>query len=189
MEKVEERLARGMSEQDPAALEALMDLYASNVYGLVQRILQEAAPREDIEECVSDVFAAAWNKSAEYEPRRGPYKTWLLILAKYKALDYRRRLSSENRMGETLTVTDFTAETDTEQIVLDRETQKEILVLIDSLDDKDRIIFYRRYYFYESVEQIAAAVGLTAKAVENRLYRARKRLKEQMETARREGIS
>ncbi|MFE4568542.1 sigma-70 family RNA polymerase sigma factor [Paenibacillus chitinolyticus] len=189
MEKSEEWLVRGMSEQNPAALESLMDLYASNIYGLVHRILQGAVSREDIEECVSDVFAAAWNRTAEYEPRRGSYKTWLLILAKYKALDYRRRLRPETRSGKMLVETELMAETDTEQIVLDRETQEEFLALIDRLEDKDRIIFYRRFYYYESVEEIAAAVGLTAKAVENRLYRARKKLKEQMETVRTEGIS
>ncbi|MGE6228015.1 hypothetical protein [Paenibacillus chitinolyticus] len=61
MEKSEEWLVRGMSKQNPAALEAIMDLYASNIYGLVHRILQGAVSREDIEECVSDVFAA-WNR-------------------------------------------------------------------------------------------------------------------------------
>ena len=46
------------------------------------------------------------------------------------------------------------------------------------LNTRDRILFYRKYYYMQSTAQIAAEVGMTERAVEGRLYRIKKRLRE-----------
>ncbi|WP_425341289.1 sigma factor [Brevibacillus borstelensis] len=53
------------------ALEYAMSVYGKNVYALVHRIIGGIGSREDIEECVSDVFIAAWKKIAEFDEGRG----------------------------------------------------------------------------------------------------------------------
>ena len=44
----------------------------------------------------------------------------------------------------------------------------------------DRALFYRKYYYLRSTQQMAAELGTTARAVEGRLYRIRKKLQKQM---------
>ena len=46
--------------------------------------------------------------------------------------------------------------------------------------DRDRALFYRKYYYYQSTAQMAAGLGLTERAVEGRLYRIRKRLQKEL---------
>ena len=49
--------------------------------------------------------------------------------------------------------------------------------LLDELSVKDKILLYRKYYYMQSTEQIAAELGLTQRAVEGRLYRIKKKLR------------
>ncbi|EMT51857.1 MULTISPECIES: sigma-70 family RNA polymerase sigma factor [Brevibacillus] len=174
----EENLASELKNRNPIALEYAMNVYGKNVYTLVYRIIGGIGSREDIEECVSDAFITAWKKIAEFDESRGTWKTWLLILAKYKALDYRRKLQ-ERGNGAPLAA-EPTSRTDLETVVLSRERSAQIVALIRSFPEPDRRIFIKRYFYYETLENIAAETGLTKKAVENRLFRSRQALRQQM---------
>lgn len=178
MEVSEEGLALRLKERDPAALEILMDAYGSNVYHLVRRILGMYGSKEDIEECVSDVFITVWNKIAEHDPNRGSLKTWVHILAKYNALDCRRRLAGRPRF-EAINL-ELKNNENTENSVMLKIEINEILQIVDSFDLLDRSIFYKKYFYYESLETVAQVLGLTRKAVENRLRRVRIALKQRL---------
>ncbi|GED52455.1 hypothetical protein BBO01nite_16960 [Brevibacillus borstelensis] len=73
-----------------------------------------------------------------------------------------------------------TSRTDLETVVLSRERSAQIVALIRSFPEPDRRIFIKRYFYYETLENIAAETGLTKKAVENRLFRSRQALRQQM---------
>ena len=167
-----------LRSQSPLALEQLMDRYGNSVYGLISRILSGFAREEDIEECVSDVFLEAWSRIERFDAEKGSLRTWVLLLSKYKALDVRRKLLRLTRMeelGGNASVGESLEET-----IISKEVSSEILRLINTLPETDRTIFYRRFFYYESVEQISIHLGLTSKAVENRLYRTRKIFKDKL---------
>ncbi|MDF2671585.1 MAG: hypothetical protein K0R67_3891 [Paenibacillus sp.] len=194
MEISDDWLVERLAERDPAGLEQLMSQYGRDVLKLVTRIVQGICSNEDIEECVSDTFVACWHKIGEYDAHKGSLRTWLLILAKYKALDYRRKRTNipeqEQHVKQQLQVLHrSTSEKETEQIVLKKEEQEELLQMIESLEPLDRAVFYKRYFYYESLEAIADQLGLTYKAVESRLGRTRKQLRQRMITHREEGMS
>jgi RNA polymerase sigma-70 factor (ECF subfamily) len=67
-----------------------------------------------------------------------------------------------------------------EETVIYKEVSMEMTALVNALPEPDRTIFYRRYFYYESVEQISIGLGTTSKAVENRLYRLRKTFKNKL---------
>ncbi|USG66404.1 sigma-70 family RNA polymerase sigma factor [Brevibacillus ruminantium] len=174
----DENLTAELKKRNPAALEYAMNLYGKHVYALAHRIMGGMGKREDIEECVSDVFITAWKKIGEFDESKGSWRTWLLILAKYKALDYRRALQ---RRAKAPSPDDPPAQMPVEDVVISRERSAEIVRLVDSLSEPDRTIFIRRYFSYESMETIATAMGLTKRAVENRLFRTRQILKQQLQ--------
>jgi len=157
------------------ALEQVMDIYMDPVYSLASTILRGYGQTVDIEECVQDVFIDAWNKISEYDPGRGKLKTWLLILCKYKALSYKRRLSRQNRVFK---IEDLKRESQQiEASFIAKEERQKIIEAIKSLPDLDRQIFLRVYILDESIEEVSKSLGLSRQAVDNRLWRGRKALR------------
>ena len=172
-----------LQQKDPSALDYIINTYGKAVYSLVYNILKDLASSEDIEECVSDVFVAAWERSCEYDPTRGALKTWLLLLTKYKALDYRRKIYGERKIvreGRNEAI----SPRQVEEMVLIREEIKRVTDCLETMTELDQKIFYHRYFFYESADSIARRFNLTIRAVENRLWRIRKRIKESCEVER-----
>lgn len=168
-------------DKDKLALAEAMDEYGTDVLRLVKRILAGCGRAEDAEECVSDVFLAAWNNIGQYDPEQASFRTWILILAKYKALDLRRKL--QPGLGRTMSEEAFPVQSssNTEQEILRREAAEELLHHIGQLQEPDRSLFLRRYYLYQSLDELAEAFDFTKKAVENRLYRCRIILKQALQ--------
>jgi RNA polymerase sigma-70 factor, ECF subfamily len=176
----ENNLIEKLRIQSPSALEYVMDNYSGIIYGLSSRILSDLGSKEDIEECVSDIFVEIWNKGHQYNSSKGTIKTWFLIIAKYKALDYRKKLINHK---DTLELDDKQIHKITEgidQSLISKEQVKEIKTAIDSLGPPDSEIFYRRYFLYQSIEFISSCLGLTRGSVDTRLWRGRNALREKL---------
>lgn len=171
----EPELIQGLINRDPAALSALVDSYAASVYALVSRILAGAGSAQDAEECTSDVFHAAWQRVGQYDPARAPLKTWLLILAKYQALERRRQLLRQAGLPDAPEPAPLE---EPQQALAEAEERQEIQKALDQLPPMDRELVYRRYFMDERVDDLARALGLTRQAADNRLWRARKALRQ-----------
>ena len=105
-----------------------------------------------------------WLKIDEFNSTKGTFKTWVLILAKYKALTYKRKLK-KNQVEQ---IDDYQLEEPvaTESQVIDRETQQKLLATIESFNDIDRELFIRRYYFNEKIEDMMHIFRLSWLAVD-----------------------
>jgi RNA polymerase sigma-70 factor (ECF subfamily) len=84
-------LIRRMALRDAAALDALYERYHRLVFTLVLRIMRI---REDAEDVVVDVFWQVWQQAGRYDASRGKPVTWLLTIARTRAID---ALRSSNR--------------------------------------------------------------------------------------------
>jgi RNA polymerase sigma-70 factor (ECF subfamily) len=169
-----------MLRGDTRALEQIIDLYGDSVYRLVARILGELGSTCDVEECCSDTFVSAWEQRAQYDPSRGSLRTWVLILARYNALDQRRKFQRRGTMGSIHAHDQDTLSTDEhtpEELLLRNETHEEVATALARLPVEDQKILYLRYFLDEPVEQIAAAMGISRGAADTRLWRARQLLK------------
>ena len=89
--------AERLRSRDPQALAFVMDAYGDSVYRLLALIVGPAA-KEDLEECASDVFLKVWERIGQYDESRGSLRAWIHQLAKYRALDYRRKTSGLPRL-------------------------------------------------------------------------------------------
>jgi RNA polymerase sigma-70 factor (ECF subfamily) len=87
-------LLRRMAAGDEQALGALYDRWEAVVHGIVARMLRES---NDVEEVVEETFWQAWRQAARYEPSRAAVQTWLLTIARSRALD---RVRSVRRRRE-----------------------------------------------------------------------------------------
>ena len=165
-----------LQNRNTDALEYIMNCFGRSVYGLVYNILDKFGSKEDIEECVSEIFTQVWDKSDMYSAEKGSFKTWILIQARYKALDYKRNLIKKGMNVSTEEI-ELPSKIFVENSILRKEEKKQLIAAIDALGDTDREIFYKRYFYYEGIEEIAKGLSLTREAVDNRLSRGRKRIK------------
>ncbi len=87
----EAQLAQWISaivEQDERALAALYDATFTRVFGLVKRIVRRAALAEEV---VEDAYFQVWRQALRFDPARGSALSWLLAIARSRAIDALRR--------------------------------------------------------------------------------------------------
>jgi len=131
---------------------------------------------QDAEDCISETLLRFWKnfKSVKSEEK---LKSYLCTATRNTAIDIlrsrqkRMENSLEDELQETLFVPDST------ENKLESEMIREIIF---SLGEPDATILLRRYWYCETVEEIASAVHLSKSAVQNRLFRGRTKLKEKL---------
>jgi len=181
----ERELVRGIRRQDSHCLELLIARYAAELYALVSHILGGLGTPEDTEEVVSGVFVAVWREIEQFDAQRGTLAKWMRMRAKYMALDRRRKRGRdvEARVERDVgALPDYAAEMAQDWV----ECKEGLRRALAELSQLDRTIVYRRYFAEQSNREIAEAVGLTQRAVENRLWRARRALREKMRASEHE---
>ncbi|MFO0890356.1 MAG: sigma-70 family RNA polymerase sigma factor [Isosphaeraceae bacterium] len=88
MKPSDQELLSRIATRDAEAFATLYDRYAASVHGLIRRFVPSADSSDDL---LQEVFWQAWERASRYDPARGEVKTWLFLLARSRALDYRRR--------------------------------------------------------------------------------------------------
>lgn len=172
----QDELVRGIKDKDAGAYEYMISKYAKTLFCLGYNILSSSHSKEDIEECIADVFLDAWIKIAEFDANKSNFRTWLLILTKYKALSYKRK----NHVSNVFNIDDIEIKDDLnlEKQILLRHDQEQVIKIINSFQKVDREIFVRRFFLGEKISDLARAFNLSRTAIDNRLMRGRKTIKE-----------
>ena len=174
---------RKMYEKDPhTAQTALFDEYLNYVYAIVYNKLRSSGSREDIEECVGDVFSAVFISYDRNGSFNGDLKGFIGTIASRKAIQmYRTLIRHENVVyidGETTEIADSERiEENTERSVM-RST---LLDLIKSLGEPDSTIMIQKYYYNMNSKEIADKNSMEAATVRMRCSRALKKLKALLE--------
>ncbi|CDI49927.1 sigma-70 family RNA polymerase sigma factor [Clostridium tetani] len=175
----EDNFIKKLKNKNPKALEFALGNYGNLSYKVVYSVLGSGFERHSIEECVNDVFMVIWNNIDSFKEDKGSFKSWLIAISKYKAIDYRRKLARENNL-EYLDEIITNEEYNTENIIIIEENRQEILKAINELKDVDKIIFTKRYLLEEDIEIIAKELGVNRTVIDNRLSRGRRTLKKKL---------
>ena len=158
-------------------IEALLERHGPMMAYVVRGILSD--PHEQ-EECLAQVRARVWERWESYDRERSSPATWLTALCRNAAYD---RLRAQARQRERTGALDETLADPApgpEEVLLQKERRETLSRLLSAMSAGDRALFYRKYYYLQSTQQMAAELGTTARAVEGRLYRIRKKLQKQM---------
>ena len=135
--------------------------------------------REDAEETVSDTYLAVWNAVPPREP--DPLDPFVYRVGRNLALKRLTRNTAQKRSSRyDLALSELEAcigSTTLEQSAEARELGRAIDRFLDTIPKETRSIFLRRYWFGDSVKEIAAAFGLRQNTVTVRLTRTRERLR------------
>ena len=158
------------------ALEYIIDAYMPLVKTIATKILHNQN-RLDVDECINDVFLTVWQNVQQFKGEPEDFKKWIGMITKYKAIDRYRQAEKRNareHQDESLLEKSSTPGTDIS--VLRREEKNELLAAISQLEELDRDIFIMKYYLDLTNIEIADQLTLSKAAVDNRLYRGKKKL-------------
>lgn len=175
----ENNFIKQIKKKNPKALEFIVDNYSNLIFKVAHSVLNSSFHAQYIEECVNDVFWAVWNNIDSFDEEKGTFKYWITAIAKYKAIDYKRKLFKQSTT-ENIDDYTFPDEISTEKMIISKENKEELFKAIDDMKSEDKEIFIRRYFLYEGIENIAKTFGVDRNLVDKRLSRGRKFLKEKL---------
>lgn len=175
----DEKIINAIKNGDEAAIAQVIDKYSRLLWSVASAVLKNVGQEQDVEECVADVFISLWQQPEKYDAGRGGLRTWLCIKTRSRALDRYREISRRSALPleEAVAAQVLGAE----ELVGTEETKRELASAIDTLALREREILIRRYYYEQKPREIALALGIPVKAVDNSLYRAKRKLREELE--------
>lgn len=171
----DEKTIQRIRERSESAIADAMDRYARLLWTVAEAVLQSVGSVEDVEECVADAFIHLWEHPEGFDPSRGTLKTYLAVITRSKACDRRRELLKNAALS--LDETYFMNSLGVTDDIFERETRRVLLSAVNALGEPDREILIRRYYYRQKPKEIALALDMNIKQVDNRLYQTKKKLR------------
>lgn len=167
----DEMLLRHIAAGDKAAMHIFFARHRERVFRFIQRIVRNPAIADDL---VSQVFLDVWRSANRFEGR-ARVSTWLLSIARFKAISSRRERAHEDiDQDDSPEIADAG---DTPDVALDRkETQGILRACIDRLSPAHREIIDLIYYRENSAAEVSEIIGIPQATVKSRIFYARKRL-------------
>ena len=186
---VDAELVRRMRSKDERALGTFYDRWFPVVHGVVSRMLESP---DDVEDVVEEAFWQAWRQADRFEAERGSVQTWLLTIARSRALD---RLRSRRRLREDPLVESVAGEADTSaptpaapsDPLADAEHAERSQIVRAALADlptEQREALELGYFGGLSQSEIAEQTGLPLGTIKTRMRLALQKLRERLSPLR-----
>jgi RNA polymerase sigma-70 factor, ECF subfamily len=169
-----QRIAGG----DRLAMQALFGRHRVRVFRFILRFVRDEAGAEDI---LAEVFLDVWRQAGKFEGRSS-VSTWLLSIARFKALSYVRQRRDAPYDEEA--AAEIADEADDPEIeIAKRDKSAALRQCLQKLTAEHREIIDLVYYHEKSIEEVAQITGVPAATVKTRLFYARQKLSEILKRA------
>jgi RNA polymerase sigma-70 factor (ECF subfamily) len=163
------RIASG----DRLAMQVLFARHHVKVYRFVLRLLRNESAAEDL---ISETFLDVWRQAGKFEGRSA-VSTWLLSIARFKALSALRRRGDVELDDETAGAIEDQSD-DPEMVLAKKDKGAVLRQCLTGLSAEHREIIDLVYYHEKSVAEVASIVGIPEATVKTRMFYARKKLSE-----------
>jgi RNA polymerase sigma-70 factor (ECF subfamily) len=176
--ELDEALIREIANGNQLAMRTLFVRHQVRVYRFILRILRDRSLAEDV---VSEVFLDVWRRADRFEGRSA-VSTWLLSIARHKALTALRPQAVEQLDGEmALGIVDPALNPEAEMHEKDRGAA--FRQCLSALSPEHGEIIDLVYYQEKSIKEVADILGIPLNTVKTRMFYARKRLAMLLEAA------
>ena len=170
-----------LQNRDPEAMNQIMNQYARLLWTIAAAVLKNVGNEQDVEECVADAFIWLWENACRVDLRRGSLKAVLTVVTRSRAIDRYRELCRKAALP--LEEAAVSAGMGLSESMIQREEAAALYQAVESLSDPVREIVIRRFYQNQKPREIALAMDLTVKQVNNALYRGKQLLRKQLREA------
>lgn len=169
-------LLRRVADRRPEALAELYDRFAPLLFAVCRRILGVGA---DAEEILQEAFLQAWNQAERYDSSRASVSTWLVLIARSRALDRLRQRQARGRAVDAAAAEpvapDASARLD--EHVLIRERRERVRAALGGLPVEQKEVLELAFYEGLSQTQIAERTKTPLGTVKTRALLAMKKLR------------
>jgi len=168
-------------ERNEEAISETENKYGRLLYKISFNILSN---NEDGKECVNDTYIKAWNSIPPERPRS--FTAYLGRIARNLSIDYWNKNRAQKRYsgGDILLseLEDCIPSVNTIWREIESKTLSRIISdWLNTLPKEDRILFVRRYWYGDSIKELAMGIGTTPGKLASRMYRLRSGLKDILE--------
>ena len=168
----ERRIADGLQRRDEQALVELHAACGRTVMGFLVRVLGERATAEDV---FQQVFFEAWQRGPDYDPARASTLTWIMAIARSRAVDQlRKRVPEPRDPSGSLALLEPSEEAQVDELV----ERWRFAYLLGRLPDEQADLLRRRFYDDATQTEIAAATGVPLGTVKMRMVQGLAQLRD-----------
>ena len=168
------RIARG----DRLAMQVLFARHHVRIYRFVLRLLRDEMAAEDV---IGEVFLDVWRQANRFEGRSA-VSTWLIAIARFKALSLLRKRREDGLDDEAAALIEEPSD-DPELSLAKVDKGEKLRRCLSALSREHREVIDLVYYHEKSVEEVAQIIGIPENTVKTRMFYARKKLAEQCRMA------
>lgn len=174
----DEALIARIAAGDKLAMQVLFARHHVRVYRFVLRLVGDQGKAEDL---ISEVFLDVWRQASKFE-QRSAVSTWVLAIARFKALSALRKRKDEELDEEQAAAIEDTG--DDPEVAMQKKDKGALLrQCIAKLSPEHKEVVDLVYYHEKSVEEVAEIVGIPENTVKTRMFYARKKLSELLQAA------
>jgi len=166
-------LVQAIAAGDKRALKLLYVRHSGRVFRFIVRLVGNEATAEEV---LNEVFLEAWRQADRFESR-SQVSTWLMAIARFKALGERRR-RQELQLDEKVAAV-IADPSDTPSIAMEKRQRGDILrSCVAKLTPTHREVINLIYYQGNKVEDVAQVTGIPVSTIKTRMHYARSRMAE-----------
>jgi RNA polymerase sigma-70 factor (ECF subfamily) len=159
---------------DGDAYRALVERHSRGVFRLAFRM---TGNEQDAEDIVQETFLRAYRQLHRYESRAS-FGTWLYRIAANCALDLGR---ARSRHPQTELVEKAAGDPGPDRLLAGDEVRRTLTVTLDGMTEQERTAFVLRHFEGQTIEEIAASLGLSGNAAKHSIFRAVQKLRRALE--------
>ncbi len=168
-------LLHAIARSDEAALAAIYDRYRLILFGLILRILHD---REEAEDCLQEVFLQVWRRARDFDESRGRAFTWLVTIARSRALDRLRASGSRLRLATEAAEVPRDEVGDAAEEAVQSEQGAIVREALAELPEQQRRMLLLAYFEGLTQTEIAARLGDPLGTVKTRMRAGMIKLRE-----------
>lgn len=181
----DQQIIRLFFERSEQAITELSRKYGALCFQIADNILDDP---QDAEECVNDAWLGAWNSIPPQSP--DPLRAYICRIVRNRSLK-KLRTNSAMKRGSQFEVSlseleDCISGNSLDEQLAVNELSAQINAFLAALPKDDRVLFVKRYWFSESISELADAFGITENNVSVRLSRIRGKLHQYLNRNRRQ---
>jgi len=171
-------LVARMQQRDPRALAELYDRYGRAAYSLILRVVRDTGIAEDL---VQETFLRVWNRVHGFDGQRGSIGSWLLAVARNRAIDYLRSAGGRERHAVEYEETGHPSlYCDMEKDILSSDKARVVKSAIQKLSPNQRQVIELAYFEGLSQTEMAERMGQPLGTVKTWVRTALKNLRDEL---------
>ena len=165
----------GVKDRNAGLFNDLICRYSKNMWPIACAVLKAAGGEQEVENCIAEIFAALWEYPEKYDPQGSSLQDWLCTEVRSKAMERYRVLSGSGSVP--LDGPMMMGRMGMQDAELLKKNKRELSAAVASLSESERDILIRRFFYEQTVREIAIALNLTPKDVQGQLHRSKQLLR------------